>query len=83
MINTPFQAANFFISNSQSTVVLLIPYSPQTSLFYKFWKHYTSGINLVSLQQQALLRIKGDLKPFSVIFTYIKTVVKSDAVTLK
>lgn len=39
-------------------------------------KYYTSGINLVSIQQQALLRIKGDLKSFSVIFTYIKSVVK-------
>lgn len=46
-------------------------------------KYYTSGINLVSIQQQALLRIKGDLKSFSVIFTYIKSVVKWDAVTLK
>lgn len=36
--HTPLQAANSVISNSQSTVVLLIPYSPQASLFYKSWE---------------------------------------------
>lgn len=74
--HTPLQAANSIISNFQSTVVLLINYSLQASLFYKSWEVLHIGINLVSLQQEALLRIKSDLKSFSVIFTYIKTVVK-------
>lgn len=81
--HTPLQAANSIISNFQSTVVLLINYSLQASLFYKSGEVLHIGINLVSLQQEALLRIKSDLKSFSVIFTYIKTVVKWDAVTLK
>lgn len=36
--HTPLQAANSVIYNSQPTGVLLIPHSPQASLFYKSWE---------------------------------------------
>lgn len=82
--HTPLQAANSVIYNLLAIPNPLWSFSFPTVLEHissiNLGNYYTSGISSLALQQQALLKFKNDLKPFSVIFAYIKSVVKWDAI---